>query len=740
MNTFSKAKKLLTSTQHLTFIYIRIKDALLLKKLYGPQFINQVYHTIKTFLNNKIKNANIALDYVTIGKYEFIIFGQIISAIQNPNWELEKILPLKIELEQTLSEKFFSQIGQELKLEVACAYLLKNQYKDVEKAFLITLKQLRSQAKETIDGKHLQLTNQFYSILKEKQINILYQPIVNLITGKILGWEALARGPKHSYFYSPINLFGFAEEIEELFALEQVCREKAIACIGEIQPNQKLFLNIHPKTLADPNFSPGKTREILASSNLKPENIVFEITEKHSTKDFPLFYKTLNHYRTQNFQIAIDDAGSGYSGLWIIVELGPEYIKIDKDLIHDIDRNPIKRSLIETMVTFANKVGAKIIAEGIETRSELNTLIDIGVHYGQGYYLARPQYPKPELQINLRPFNGNKINVKNKKIGLSFTTIGDLAEQAVSVPPETKVETVYDMLVQDPTISSIIVCNNAQEPIGLIVSSNLTKKLASRFGVALYYTKSVSFVMETDFICVEENTPIEIVAQKVTSRDKDIAYYDIVVTKHNKLVGIVSVQNLLSHINKIQVEVAKGSNPLTGLPGNCCIEQEIERRLNNKQSFSLIYADLDNFKVYNDTYGFKKGDEIIVLLANIMNWAIKRHGNIDDFLGHIGGDDFVLITTPDRVERIGLAITRCFKRLVRKCYSQIDQERGWIEAKGRDGKIGKFALVSVSLAALDCFNKNNTTLQQIAERAAEVKKVAKKIPGNSFFRDRRSPL
>ncbi|WP_457571393.1 EAL domain-containing protein [Desulfovulcanus sp.] len=746
MNISCKIKKIISQYPLISLGYLRIHDAELLEDLYGKNFIDSFLKEVNNFLSNEINklqtNIECNIDYISPEKYEFVILWGNISPIHNYTWDLDTIFSLKVNLENRLKQKFLQTIGQKPRLRIACASFLPDQRSAWEKSFLQCLNKLRNQARAKVKVKELKLANEFHSILQKKQIRILYQPIINFISGDILGWEALSRGPENSFFYSPLALFDFAEEAGELFALEKACRENAIRKIGSIKAGQKLFLNIHPRTLADPGFTPGKTQEILQASGLTPENIVFEITEKHSIKDFSLFYKTLNHYRSQGFQVAVDDAGAGYSGLWTIAELRPDYIKIDRDLVRNIDRDPIKRALMETMVTFTDKVGSKIIAEGIESRTELNALIDMGVHFGQGYYLARPQYPKPDSQINLTPFNGVNGSKTNKiKQTTCLLPIGNLVEQATSVHKDTKIELVHNIMDKDPSIASIVVCDNNNTPIGIIMAYHLTKKLASQFGVALYYKKPVSVIMDKDFICVDKSTPVEIVAQKATLRERYKAYDDIIVTKENKLLGVVSVQKLIDYMAQVQIEMAKGSNPLTGLPGNCSIEQEMERRLASGLPFSIVYADLDNFKVYNDTYGFKKGDEIIVLLGRIMSWAIKRHGNAEDFLGHIGGDDFVLITAPDRAERIAIAIIRCFKRLVKKYYSEQDQKRGKIQAKGRNGKMAWFGLVSVSLAIVDCQNKNGqTSLQEICERAAEVKKVAKTIQGNSYFRDRRAPL
>jgi diguanylate cyclase (GGDEF)-like protein len=214
-------------------------------------------------------------------------------------------------------------------------------------------------------------------------------------------------------------------------------------------------------------------------------------------------------------------------------------------------------------------------------------------------------------------------------------------------------------------------------------------------------------------------------------------YDHIIVTKGGYIAGVVSVQKMLDAMARVQVEMAKGANPLTGLPGGVAMEREIESRSATAESISVIYIDLDHFKAYNDSYGFEAGDRMLRLLAQIMVWSARRHGNQNHFVGHIGGDDFVVVTTPEKAERVCLGVIRCFKRLVRHLYRQEDLEKGFVEVKGRDGQPAQLPLVSVSLGIVD--SAGSLDLKEIGRRAAEIKRYAKSIPGSVYVRDRRKP-
>lgn len=575
------------------------------------------------------------------------------------------------------------------------------------------------------------LNAEFQEILSQSRIKPRYQPIVHLNNGKVFGWEALSRGPKESNFHSPLSLFQFAEETGNLFQLERVCREKAITHCRKFIGSGKLFLNIHPRTLSDPDFTPGETKRILEWTWIDPKNVVFEITERHAVENFQLFHDTLQHYRNQGFLVAVDDVGSGYSGLLSIARIRPDFIKIDKSLVLSSDSDPVKRALLETFVTFANQIGAKIIAEGIETGSVHTTLVNLGVHFGQGYYIAKPDCPPRQVDLSAE-VGETRSSQENSRCNLP---VGRLTRSVASVAPNTTVEEVRTRLDSLEPLGSIVVEDNGC-PVGLIMSHQLTRQLATPYGISLFSKRKVTCVMDGDPLIVDESESVERVAKMTTMREEGKAYDDIVVTRQGKPLGVVSVHHIVESMASLQVEMAKGSNPLTGLSGNLALESEMEKRMDLGWPFHIVYADLDHFKAFNDTYGFQQGDQMILLLARILQRCQRRYGDPSDFLGHVGGDDFVLISAADP-ERLCLGVTRCFERASRGCYNAQDRRRGWMDAPTREGDSARVSLVTVSLGIMRV--DGPTSLKRIGERAAEVKKYAKSQTDNSYIRDRRAP-
>ncbi len=178
-------------------------------------------------------------------------------------------------------------------------------------------------------------------------------------------------------------------------------------------------------------------------------------------------------------------------------------------------------------------------------------------------------------------------------------------------------------------------------------------------------------------------------------------------------------------------------SPLTGLPGNVQIQAEMKKRLLNKETFAILYFDLDNFKAYNDVYGFANGDEIIKFTARTITKHIHQIPNSDNFVGHIGGDDFVAIINQTDYDLICQNIILEFDKYTVDFYNEIDVERGYVEVANRRGIIEQFPLTSISIAVLEVDSKIYKTTLEIGEMAGQIKHQAKTIPGSTYVINRR---
>jgi len=253
-----------------------------------------------------------------------------------------------------------------------------------------------------------------HQIIREEKVTTMYQPIVSLSNGEIIGYEALSRGPVNTDMYSPLSLIAAAEKEELTWELEMLFRRKAIETAESLPKDKRLFVNVDPKIFSSGNYQKGFTKKYLSKYNINIKNIVFEITERTSIDDYNVFKKITQHYRNQGYTLAIDDVGSGYSGLKSISELKPNYIKIDMDIIRNIDTDNVKQAIIGALVMISRDINTNIIAEGIETYEELQTLIRLSVQNGQGYLLCKPIKKiidkLPEISSTIRLLNKNSSN------------------------------------------------------------------------------------------------------------------------------------------------------------------------------------------------------------------------------------------------------------------------------------------------------------------------------------------
>ncbi len=234
------------------------------------------------------------------------------------------------------------------------------------------------------------------------------------------------------------------------------------------------------------------------------------------------------------------------------------------------------------------------------------------------------------------------------------------------------------------------------------------------------------------------NVPIIILTAKSETEDKLRGFEagaDDYITKP------FGPQELLARVRaKIRrVETDSSLSPLTRLPGNLAIESDLRRRLEKREPFAVLYLDLDNFKAFNDVYGFTHGDEAIQLEARSAVEAVRRRGTARDFVGHIGGDDLIVVTQPDRAEEIAREIIADFDRDIRNLYTAKDLHAGYIETRDRRGALNRFPIMSLSIAIVMNDRDQLTNYAQIGEAAAELKRYAKSIAGSVFVKDKRRP-
>lgn len=562
-------------------------------------------------------------------------------------------------------------------------------------------------------------------IIDNKQIKTVFQPIISLRDGSILGHEALSRITCESEIKNADMLFSVAGECKRLWELELLCRTMALEAAYKfmVPPySKKLFINVNPNTMHDENFRKGFTREFLMQYEIAPHNVIFEITERNVITDMEGFMATIDHYKGQDYRIAIDDAGAGYSGLNLISDVNPNYIKLDMKLIRDINTDSLKFALVKGMVELSKASNISLIAEGIETYEELDTLVNLGVQYGQGYLI---QMPSAEVkEIGQEVLNAlKKINLKKNHIyqsNISDIYIRNLCTNTSTISSREKVSDVYDFCMHDPDCFGLCVVED-DIPVGIVVREKLALKLSGNYGYALYQNKPISKIMDNDFLIVDHNTPVSVVSSMAMSRANNKLYDFIVVTENDRYIGTVTIKDLLKKTTEIEISAAKHKNPLSGLPGNQIIEQKLSQCIDNSPEYSVAYLDIDNFKAYNDVYGFENGDLVIKLLADIL----KKRISCDQFVGHVGGDDFAVIIYEHVSEEYFQDIVRQFESDVLSLYSREDTAKGYITTTNRHGQLERYPLITLTVVAVNNREKSFSNVFELTAMLAALKKIAK---------------
>lgn len=239
-----------------------------------------------------------------------------------------------------------------------------------------------------------EMHHHLHQIINKELFATFYQPIISLKEEVIIGYEALNRPLLIEAFRSTEQFYDFVGRSAKLFEIEKLCRNLAVTRFDQQRIGKRskelLFINVNPHVLSDPSFSSGKTLEILKHMEIKPEQIVLEVTEKGAVHDYSAFVKTLSYYRSQGFRIAVDDAGTGYNSLKTLVFLQPEFIKMDRSIIHGVAEHRYQQEMVHLLLDYSNRVNTKVIAEGIEEKEDYLYLKNLGLHFAQGYYISKP--------------------------------------------------------------------------------------------------------------------------------------------------------------------------------------------------------------------------------------------------------------------------------------------------------------------------------------------------------------
>jgi EAL domain-containing protein (putative c-di-GMP-specific phosphodiesterase class I)/GGDEF domain-containing protein len=558
----------------------------------------------------------------------------------------------------------------------------------------------------------------------EPRISSVFQPIVDLMNGEAIGYEVLSRGV--GPVQAPHVLFSRARVEGVCWELERACWTAAVRRIAMLPLEERrvpFFFNVGPDVLSDPRFLDGSTLELLARYGVSPRQIVLEITETSAFADSEQLRQLTRQCMGHGFGIALDDFGAGHSGLVTLVHSAPHFIKLDQALVRDIHRHGYRQHLVKSLVAFASSVDTTLIAEGVETWDELEVLLRLGVRYAQGHLVARPAteppFPSEEFELRRR----EAIRALHFQQDEDDETVGGIVIRRRCVDRGVTSEELDQLFRHTPGLDHVV-----------IVEGERPRALVTRQPAGMAFSERP--------LVVEDTLAIATLAKVAMERAPETLYDPVVVTdSRGRFLGTVTMKQLIARATELEERAAAGANPLTHLPGNRMIERWIRQALQGS-GFTVIYGDLDRFKEYNARYGFLQGDRLIRLTARVLSEGLHLLPP-GSHLGHVGGDDFVIVS-PGEVDPAALeALCRRFDEEKRALFDPGDLERGGFEATDRKGTRVQVAPVTLSLAVLDSRKLDGSAHPaSLSGMAASLKKKVKELAASqrtsAFMFERRA--
>lgn len=579
----------------------------------------------------------------------------------------------------------------------------------------------------TIGRRNADSGTRFLASLRD-HIEYAFQPIVNIRSGTCYGYEALLRGAETIGFKNIQQLFDHAYNEKLLHKADMLLREKAIAKFARLpgSAERKLFFNLDPRLLESPDYQPNQTLPIIERHGIDPRSVCFELTERHDTSKITDSMRMLRSYRTQSYLLAIDDFGTGFSGLKLLYDYQPDKVKIDRFFITGIERDPKKKLFVSTIVDLAHVLGIMVVAEGVETEAELITCRDIGCDLVQGYFVAHPTTDLARIQdqyehvaqITLRDRRASRGAQSGERLAMEFI-------QPLTI--DTDMKDVFETFRTNKQRTFFPVIDRQGEPIGIVREEALKDYIYSPYGRDLIHNKAYGKALK-DFIThcpvadIHDDTGkiLEIFALSENTEG-------ILIVSDQRYVGFLSTTSLLRLINEKNVATARDQNPLTKLPGNNSIHAYIAAAATDPElAVTLVYFDFDNFKPFNDTYGFRQGDRAILLFAELLQ---KHFVNRAALIGHVGGDDFFLAlegVAPEAAAEQVSDLCRIFAEDIASFYDSEARAKGYIDATDRDGQPHRYRLMTCSAALLHVpAGKRACTPDTMMDTVARLKKQAK---------------
>ncbi|MEW6219693.1 MAG: EAL domain-containing protein [Thermodesulfobacteriota bacterium] len=403
---YERIETIFRDLQYMACITVQVDQLHKVEYRYGSIVYNSLLTTVTDLLKELKTKAFRGEDIFVVDLFDVDTFVLFLSAPRETRTHLLNHLEtiaerLRVGLEEASARLFYPYLKEFFTPTIGYALVIHNPMLSPMRLIMQLVASAKSMGEFLAAKQGYRSKYTLQKIIIEQEIQTVFQPIVDLTSFEVLGYEALSRGPEGTEFTNPQRLFSLAAKSGLSFELDRLCRKKAFERIRHLATDKKIFVNTLTMTIHDPEFRGVYLKELLEDLRIKPENVVFEISETLAIDNYELFREALRDYTDIGIVHADDDLGTGYAHLERIMELSPGYMKVDLSFVRGIEQSFIKQEIMRAMLNLAKGIGSMVIAEGVETPEELDKLRRMGVRYGQGYLFARPSEQLPVVNAVL---------------------------------------------------------------------------------------------------------------------------------------------------------------------------------------------------------------------------------------------------------------------------------------------------------------------------------------------------
>ena len=484
---------------------------------------------------------------------------------------------------------------------------------------------------------------QLAHVMAERRISPVFQPIFDFSAGRVIGHEALVRGPEGSLVHTPSELFAAAAHEGRAAELNLLCIRETVRAFTERHFEGALFLNVSPLIVMERGFNRESVERFMQQMGLAADRVVIELTEDYPALDFRLVHESLMLYRSMGFRVAIDDLGEGFASLRLWSELKPEYVKADKHFVTGIAHDPVKMQFLRAIQHIAESSGSLVIAEGIEDAADFRVVKDVGIACAQGFFLGRPsEEPSPQLTPEALRANADarvpvvptpRLRAGTEPVAHDFIRAVDPAA------PQAPLGSVLDRFSARPSLTAIPVISAAGSLDGVISRSWLDMVMASPQAGTMRARPCVDFADRAP-IRVESDLDLSALTALLVESDTRRMSDGFVIQAKGRYLGMGTTRDVMRSLQSSRVLAARYTNPLTLLPGQVPINEHLERLLTRHVPFTAWFLEIDAMRGLNDSIGFERGDALIRATAECIEKACEPGV---DFAGHVAGSRFVIL-------------------------------------------------------------------------------------------------